>query len=238
MLILAIDTSTELGTVALVREGRALAEVSARVRARHGEVLLPHVQHVLELAQHTVADLDLIAVGLGPGSFTGCRIGVSTAKGLALAADKPIRGVVSLRAVARAVPGPGAVIAPLFDAHKGEIYAAAYRPGTSDLEEVVAPFHAEPAQVAAVILQATRGETLLLSGDGFRRYEEELTRELPAAEALPPSFDVPRASFVAEEALERFERDGPSDLAELEPLYLRPSDAKLPEKRLKIEPTS
>src|SRR3954447_24654475 len=126
MRILALDTSTYLGTVAVVQHGELPAEWSALVRASHGETLLPHVERALELSRLTLAELDLIAVGIGPGSFTGVRIGVATAKGLALAEQKPIVGVTSLRALARGLGVGAGLRVPVVDAHKGEVYTAAY----------------------------------------------------------------------------------------------------------------
>ena len=79
MKTLAIDTSTNLGSVALLRDGTIAAEVAGMVRARHGETLLPHVEHVMAVAGEEIGDIDLIAVGIGPGSFTGLRVGVATA---------------------------------------------------------------------------------------------------------------------------------------------------------------
>jgi tRNA threonylcarbamoyladenosine biosynthesis protein TsaB len=234
MLILAIDTSTDLGSVALTDAGTVLVEISASVRARHGEVLLPHVEHALGLAGRSMADLDLIAVGVGPGSFTGCRIGVATAKGLALASDTPLRGVVSLRAAAAAVRAP-ALVAPLFDAHKGEVFAALYQTESAGPQEILAPFHAVPTAVAQALREAAVGDRRVhLFGGGLRRYESDFRRDLPSAEHLARSLDGPRASLIAEAGARLFEREGPSPLEELEPLYLRPSDAKLPAKALKV----
>jgi tRNA threonylcarbamoyladenosine biosynthesis protein TsaB len=230
MLVLALDTSTFLGTVAVLRDGTLLSELSASVRASHGETLLPHVERALTLAGVSLGQVDLLAVGIGPGSFTGVRIGVATAKGLALAEGKPLVGVTSLRALARGI-GPGSGLAvPLLDAHKGEVYAAAYAlGGQGELLEVVAPFHAEPAVAAGRLRLAAGDQTLWLAGDGLDRHGSALLDPLGERVVRAPRFsDVPRAACLAHEGELMFMRTGPSDLARLEPMYLRPSDAKLP----------
>jgi tRNA threonylcarbamoyladenosine biosynthesis protein TsaB len=230
MLVLALDTSTFLGTVAVLRDGALLSEISASVRASHGETLLPHVQRALELAQVRLADIELFGVGIGPGSFTGVRIGVATAKGLALAERKPLVGVTSLRALAAGMGFGAGLAVPALDAHKGELYCAAYARATGgELVERVAPFHAPPAQAAERLRSVAPGETLWLSGDGLARYGEAFLAPLGAAVVRAPRFaDTPRAACLADEALRVYQRDGAADLARLEPMYLRPSDAKLP----------
>ncbi|HEX6244097.1 MAG TPA: tRNA (adenosine(37)-N6)-threonylcarbamoyltransferase complex dimerization subunit type 1 TsaB [Polyangiales bacterium] len=224
-----MDTSTFVGTVGVLRDGELLAEWSASVRASHGETLLPHVARVLELAQLSMAEIDALAVGIGPGSFTGVRIGVATAKGLALAQGVPLVGVTSLRVLARGLLGEAGLRVVLVDAYKGEVYAAAYALADSGaLEERVAPFHAPPLETAQRLLAAAPEGPLWLAGNGLARYPELLPALGARARRAPPLCDVPRAACLAHEAQLQLLQHGPSDLARLEPLYLRPSDAKLP----------
>jgi tRNA threonylcarbamoyladenosine biosynthesis protein TsaB len=232
MLTLALDTSTYVGTVSVTRAGELLAESSTFVRASHGETLLPHVERALTLAGVALREVELFAVGIGPGSFTGVRIGVATVKGLALAEQKPLVGVTSLRVLAAGMAGGAGVLVPLLDAHKGEVYTAAYeRDEAGELREVLAPFHAAPAAAADLIAAQTSGR-LWLAGNGLARYDSVVLEHFGARAArLPPHSDVPRAACLAHEAELAFRRHGPSDLARLEPLYLRPSDAKLPAPR-------
>lgn len=216
-----MDTSTELGSVAVVEDGELRAEVSARVRAKHGETLLPLIQQALAHASIERGAIDLLAVGIGPGSFTGTRIGVATAKGLAIALDRPLIGVVSLTAIARAAPGRW--IAPVVDAHKGEVYLSVFERGV----ERLAPLHAPPAEAAARARAVAGDEPLVVCGSGVRRYPELADLLAPCA-ILPAIWDAPRAAVLALEAEARFRERGPDDRAALEPLYVRPSDAKLP----------
>ena len=217
MRVLSIDTSTDLGAVACVEAGVLRAELSASVRARHGERLFAMLEQVLDHAGWARADIDLVACGLGPGSFTGTRVGVAAAKGLALALDRPIRGVGSL--VALALGAPGALLAPVADAHQGEVFLAVYERTAAGLLERLAPLHAAP-DAALAALAPFAGATIF--GAGARRYPHVLSP------ALPPIHDAPRAALIAIEAQARFAAEGPHDLAALEPLYVRPSDAKVP----------
>ncbi|MBZ0121543.1 MAG: tRNA (adenosine(37)-N6)-threonylcarbamoyltransferase complex dimerization subunit type 1 TsaB [Sandaracinaceae bacterium] len=223
--VLALDTSTEVGSVAVLVDGAVAAEAHALVRARHGETWSVLVEQVLAWARLSARDLDLIGVGIGPGSFTGTRVGVAAAKGLAISIGCPLAGVVSLRALARGAPGDR--IACVVDAHKGEVYAAAYEREGARLIERIAPFHATP-EVASARL---RDVASIAVGSGLRRYPELGLPELGLC-CAEPIFDVPRGGLIALEALERWRGERNDERATLEPLYVRPSDAVLPERPL------
>lgn len=213
------------------------------VDARHGEVLLPRIEQMLSAAGCALSDVDVFAVGIGPGSFTGTRIGVATMKGLAIANDKPLRGVVSLEALAMAVGAKDQPVVAVVDAFKGEIYAAGYVVTEVGLECWSQPSHAAPEPLSVRVASQGRSlhdAPLLLCGDGLTKHGEAVTQTLvgqwPAkVHVLPPVFAQPRASFVALRAYTLMQTEGPSDLLALEPLYLRPSDAKLPATPLKVE---
>lgn len=229
MRLLVLDTSTFVGTVAVVNDGELLAEWSASVRASHGETLLPQVARVLELSGLSLNDIELFGVGIGPGSFTGVRIGVATAKGLALAQRRPLVGITSLRTIARGMPSGRGLSVPVIDAHKGEVYCAGYELVSGELEQRVAPFHAPPGEAASRLSEAAGEEPLCIAGNGLTRYGAAFTDALRASWLRAPRFcDVPRAACLAHEAQRELDSAGPSDLATLEPMYLRPSDAKLP----------
>lgn len=240
MKVLAIDTSTAVTAVA-VRDGdRLRAEDNAKTEQRHGDVLLPRVQAVLAAAALQLAEIDLLAVGVGPGAFTGLRVGLATVKGLGFALQKPVRGVSSPEAIASAALERAPQVVVLLDAFKGEVYAAVYRrePGDASEAAAAAPlFHASPAEAAArasALLDPTAAA--LVCGDGARRYEADIVAVLGARAALaPPELDTPQGSWVARLALRDFGRHGPSDLASLEPTYVRDSDARLPDRPLAVE---
>lgn len=138
MLILAVDTSTTHGSVALLENTKLLVEVNSVSNLTHSERLLPAVDLALRQKKVTIKDLDAFAVSVGPGSFTGIRIGLSTMKSFALASGKPIAPVSTLKALALKLKFPhNRLLAPLLDARKGEVYAALFEAKNAQLTEIV-----------------------------------------------------------------------------------------------------
>ena len=231
MRVLALDTSTPTCAVAVIDGERVLAQDDRPTEGRHGEVLLPRVRDVLAAAGLLPADLALIAVGSGPGSFTGLRIGLASAKGLALALSVPLRAVCSLRALAAGLPvRPGSLRAAALDAGKGEVFVAAFDGEDPLNPPLLPPLRATPEQAAsrlsALLAPGIRG--LLLCGPGARRYPALGTLQATGAQLVDPALDVPAGRNVAQLALALYRAEGPSDLATLAPNYLRGSDARLP----------
>jgi tRNA threonylcarbamoyladenosine biosynthesis protein TsaB len=238
--VLAIDTSTSITAVAVTEGGRVLAEDNAPSEQRHGDVVLPRVQAVLAAASLQLADIELLAVGIGPGSFTGLRVGLATVKGLAFALQKPLRGVSSLEVIASAALEHAQQAAVLIDAFKSEVYAGVFQRGADgQVEERLPLFHASPAEAAARVLeQLDPVAGAIACGDAIRRYATEIQPVLCAGARIvvaASELDSPRGAFVARLALRDFARLGPSDLAALEPAYVRGSDAKLPDRPLVVE---
>jgi tRNA threonylcarbamoyladenosine biosynthesis protein TsaB len=193
MLMLAFDTATEVATSALVDDGEVLAERSSRART-----LLEDVDALLRQGGANARDLDALAVGIGPGSFTGVRIGLATARGLALALELPGAGVSTLAALGAGAPGA----IPVVDARRREVFALV---------------DGEPSVLAPADLTFEPGTVCV--GDGARRYRELLEA---GGAVVPPDDDerhLPRARFHAALAGAL----GPVD--EIEPLYLRLPDA-------------
>jgi tRNA threonylcarbamoyladenosine biosynthesis protein TsaB len=192
MLILAFDTATDVATSALVSDGEVLGE-----RVSRAVTLLEDVDALVRQAGARTGDIEAIAVGIGPGSFTGVRVGLATARGLALALDVPVAGVSTLDALAAGAPGA----LPVVDARRREVFVL------QEELRVVAPSDLEFAPGTICI------------GSGAVRYRQVL--EAAGAE-IPPDQDerhLPRARFHAQLA-----RDfGPAEL--VEPLYLRIPDA-------------
>lgn len=217
MRILALDTATQLGTVALLEERSVgellvLADASASVDSRHGETLLPHLTDVLARGGLKPKDLTMIAVGIGPGSFTGVRVGLATAKGLALALKIPLVGISTLDVVA-AGAGDHPSLLVLLDAKKGEVFGAHYEHRL----RVGEPFHGPPAKIEA--------DAVTLVGAGVR----DPSFLVPdGATLLDPALDTPSATVLGRLALAQLRRVGPSDLATLVPLYVRSADAVIP----------
>jgi tRNA threonylcarbamoyladenosine biosynthesis protein TsaB len=236
MRILAIDTSSPISAVSLVDGARIVAEDQLGSENRHAENLLPCIQRQLGAAAWTLSSIDLIAVGVGPGSFTGLRVGLATAKGLALATGIPVRGVSSLSVLARAALEQSELALIAIDAGRGELFGGAYRgraghPLTIVLREQLALPDAFAGEAAARGLGAAA-----ICGSGARRYQSQLAAALGEnLRCCEPLLDLPQGHHVALEARIGFEREGASALDRLEPIYMRPSDAKLPERPLSLD---
>ncbi len=227
MRVLAVDTATDTGCVAVVQDGIVLAEIAARVSAAHGETLVPHVERALASAGIAAKDLDLLAVGLGPGSFTGVRIGVATIEGLAIALDRPVVGVRTSRVIARAGFGTLRVVAS--DAKKSEVFASAFEASaTGALEVRIDDVHGAPEDVGARFRAALGDGPLVVLGTAIRT-QPGFVRALGGSVVCAPAvLEQPRASILALEATEAFAARGADDLTKLEPAYVRGADVTLP----------
>jgi tRNA threonylcarbamoyladenosine biosynthesis protein TsaB len=236
MRILAIDTSSPISAVCLVDGERVVAEDQIGGENRHAENLLPRIQSQLGAAGWTLSAIDLIGVGIGPGSFTGLRVGLATAKGLALATGIPVRGVSSLSVLARAALEHSELALIAIDAGRGELFGGAYRGGAGHPLAIVLPEHLALPEAFAREAAARGLGAASICGSGARRYRTEFAAALGAnLHCCEPRLDLPQGRHVALEARIGFEREGASVLARLEPIYMRPSDAKLPDRPLSLE---
>jgi tRNA threonylcarbamoyladenosine biosynthesis protein TsaB len=234
--VLAFDTSAQITSLAICH-GRAgvLVEQHEVADNRHAETLLPNLKAMLEAAHWTLAQIDVIGVGVGPGSFTGVRVGVATAKGLGLALQKPVIPVVSLDALAHEALGvtDSPRIAALLDAFKGELFCAVFSRQGTELQYERAPFHARPELVREALAAMSGSEPLALVGAGVERYAE-LLADAPSHWHAHNAISAPRASVVAKLAAARFARGDIPELSSVAPVYLRDSDAQLPKVPLRI----
>jgi tRNA threonylcarbamoyladenosine biosynthesis protein TsaB len=224
--ILALDTSTLTGSVALIDDGVVLAESVARVRATHSEQLLPLVDEVLARAGLTLSAIDRLAVGIGPGSFTGVRIAVATAKGLHLASGVALYGVSSLDALVASAWGVRGPVLSALDARRGELYAALYVVGDAGRRNVFAATHGAAQPLGARVLEHCADGRITVVGDLSETDFAALTAVAPDRFVRAPRvFEAPLARVIAWEV---FEGRATLDEGALEPLYVRGSDAKLP----------
>jgi tRNA threonylcarbamoyladenosine biosynthesis protein TsaB len=224
--ILTIDTSSNCSSVALSDGPSLLGEcILGEDRCASGR-LLDSISKLLAAAGLVPDDLDAFAVSLGPGSFTGVRVGIATVKGLAIATGKPVVGFSSLAMLAMNFPFSAAQVAPMFDARKSEVYAALYRCGS--LPELVSPDAVvAPAQFLAAIDRPT-----LCVGEGALRYRDLICSTLGDLALFPPwHANLPRASAGAVIALDAALKGNFTPLAQLNPTYLRASEAELAKRR-------
>lgn len=221
--LLTIQTATPAGSVALTHGERLLGELHLDVRRTHGSWLLPAIGQLLGAAGLDAAELDAFAVTIGPGSFTGLRVGLATAKGLAIATGRPLVGVSTLQALAMQAPHAALPVCALLDARKGEVYAGLFRQDAGLPEPLAAETVAAPERVLAGL----SGPTLFV-GDGAAAYRPLILRHLgEAARFLPAAYDPPRAAHAAVLAARCFAAGAAVPPAALNPLYLRPSEAEL-----------
>lgn len=222
-LLLTIDTSTRAGSLALTRGEEVLEEFFARHPGTHSDWLLPELQKVLERRSCRVDDLAAIAVVVGPGSFTGLRVGLATAKGLAMAAALPMVGVSSLATVAAALP-PGSVpVCALLDARKQEVYA-----GLFDVRGDVPVPLAEECVLPPERLAGSLPDPVCLVGDGALVYRDLLAGSGGAGLTFAPdALAPPRAVVAARLARERLKRGETLAPAGILPRYIRPSEAEI-----------
>ncbi|HNR32265.1 MAG TPA: tRNA (adenosine(37)-N6)-threonylcarbamoyltransferase complex dimerization subunit type 1 TsaB [Candidatus Hydrogenedentes bacterium] len=221
--ILATDTSTAVSAVALWRDGAVLAETLSECGRRHSERLLIAVRWAFEEARLELRDVDALAVSIGPGSFTGLRIGVAAWKGLALGMDRPLIAVPTLDAMTRLGLFHDVTVCPLLDARMGEVYGAIYRFAGTEREKLT------PDRVCAVetLLDSLPEGPAWFLGDGAALYRERIERRAPQAHFASGPCAVPRASAVAEEAALLWKRGIATDPAQAAPLYLRQSQAEI-----------
>lgn len=230
MITLALDTATRDTAVALLDGERLLAEAREPSRS-HSKTLLPIIDRLVGEAGLEREQLEGLAVGAGPGSFTGVRIGLTVAKTLAYAGGLSLVGVSTLRALAENGRGLAEVVCPAIDALKGEVYAACYRLDGAGQIELDPPAARAPEAWAASL--AANHKRFLVLGSGFTRYRQVFEDVLGSGLIEPEGGDVHRmsAASLGRLARPRLEQGPHDDPATLEPTYCRLSEAELARRR-------
>jgi tRNA threonylcarbamoyladenosine biosynthesis protein TsaB len=227
--VLGLDTASARGSIALARPGEILAQAALEERAWHARDLVIRIDGLLREAGLTAHDLAGIGVAVGPGSFTGVRIGMATAKGLAYSLDIGLAGLSTLEALARATLGsmispPLGAICPAIQAGRGEVYAALFRTERGELVREVPDRSWRPVDLARALPPGT-----LLVGDGAGpvleavRVEGRSAEPHPSTPALAPAIALWTCRAVPEGTVYRPGTLGPN--------YVRPADAEAPRRR-------
>jgi len=226
MRILAVDTATESCSVAIVDSGNPVVELTHSHGLTHTRRLMPMIDRVLDDCGLSIDDMEGLAVTLGPGSFTGLRIGLSTVKGLAFADSKPVAGVNALDVLARQFPFAGCRICAMIDARKNEVYAAEYQWCQSGPVTLRKARAATPETVLAEM--AALHTPCLYVGNGARRYKDRIAAiQGRHARFCPDGQSVIRAAVIGIMAQEVFDARRDIPLSDLTPLYIRASDAEM-----------
>jgi tRNA threonylcarbamoyladenosine biosynthesis protein TsaB len=229
VLVLGVDTSTLTTGVALLGDGRVLAEQSldgARPKSESLIVIIDRMLHALDL---TIQQVDALAVTIGPGSFTGLRVGLATVKGLAVATSKPIVAVSTLDALAMSCPWSCYPVCPMLDARKGEVYASLCRTDHGHIEHVLPQQAVRPREL---LVQLT-GDTVFV-GSGVEAYRPLIVEMMAErVHLVHPNPTAPRPSSVAALGANKLACGEVEDVAWLEPRYLRLSEAEAKSKTRK-----
>jgi tRNA threonylcarbamoyl adenosine modification protein YeaZ len=214
---LAIDTSTDMASLAVVQDGQVLAELTWHCQRSHTTELLSQLTHLLHDAGADLQSASGVIVARGPGSYNGLRVGISTAKGLALSLGIPIVGIGTLEAAAYQHADTGLPVCPISNAGRGEIAAAMYQKKATGWHQLIGEHLTTVDALWPLITSRT-----VFCGELADSAVTELRKRLKQMAVIPPpAARVRRASFLAELGLERLRAGQCDDLATLQPLYLR-----------------
>ena len=216
MKILGVDTSTPIGSVGLIDGENFVGEHSLNIEKAHSSRLMPAIDQILSWANLTVQELDACAVGVGPGSFTGVRIGVGAVKTLCYAIRKPIVGVSTLAAIADNLRYTNGLICPILDARRNEIYGAIFHGGERlerKSDDLCVPMEAFLDRVS---------DPAVFVGDGLRRYTDAILNRFGKNVIFASAtFNAPRGSNIARLGYERLLSGHSDDYFSLTPNYVR-----------------
>ena len=225
MKILGIDSSGLVATVAIMVDGMLVGEYTIHNKKTHSQTLLPMIDEMMEMAQVDIDEVDCVAISEGPGSFTGLRIGASTAKGIAWTLGVPIVPVSSLMGLAANVLEKGKVVCPIMDARRNQVYYGIYRINDGIPEVLKEPDVAPIEEAVEEVGKFTDNPVFL--GDGVPVYEDKIVEMLgEKAEFVRKSRRYQSAVSIVELAEELYDAGKYVDAGEFAPIYLRKSQAE------------
>jgi len=240
MKILAIETSTLLGGIAILDDASGLiAEVKLNVQSTHSERLMPEIAHALEKASLLPDDIDAFAVSIGPGSFTGLRIGLSTVKGFSYATGKPIVAVPTLEALSWNFAYCRYPVCTMLDARKKEVYAAVFQWEGEGFRRMIDEMSVKVDNLLEKIMDNNPpfgkwgergfiGERVLFIGEGALLYREKIVKVMGERALFPPANKmIPSPANVAYLGLQKAVRGEFSEPVSLVPFYVRKSEAEI-----------
>ncbi|MBI3377547.1 MAG: tRNA (adenosine(37)-N6)-threonylcarbamoyltransferase complex dimerization subunit type 1 TsaB [Nitrospirae bacterium] len=228
MKILAIDTSTMLGGIAILDESLLIAESRLNVRSTHSERLMTEIERCLKQSGIKISDIDVFAVATGPGSFTGLRIGVSTVKGFSYATGKQIVSVPTLEALAWNFPYSKYPVCTMLDARKKEVYAALFKWEGENFTRLINETSAKPEEFACDVLRVTHDDKFIFAGEGAALYRDKIIEAMgEKAIFASPEKTVPSPANVAVLGLKKAKAGEFSEPISLTPMYIRKSEAEV-----------
>lgn len=225
MKILGIDSSGMVASAAIIADDILVSEFTVNNKQTHSQTLLPMIDQVVRMSGLELAEMDAIAVAAGPGSFTGLRIGASTAKGLGLALDKPIVSVPTLEGMAYRLTGTAGLICPIMDARRNQVYTGIYRCVSGCLEIVSGQKAVDIREIIQELAEYREPVTFL--GDGVPIYREIIAQVYTGECHFAPAH-LSRQSAAAVAALGQlyYQQGKVENAEEHKPVYLRKSQAE------------
>ncbi|MDI3480955.1 MAG: tRNA threonylcarbamoyladenosine biosynthesis protein TsaB [Tepidanaerobacteraceae bacterium] len=231
MYILGIDTSSMVATAAVMSPDKLMAEYIVNNKKNHSEKMMQVVDRVLQDSGISLADLDVVAVAVGPGSFTGIRIGMACAEGMAHALEKPMVGINTLDGLAYNLMGETRLICPVMDAQRGQVYTCFYRWEGGKLKKL-SEYEVIKAKDLLARLSSRKEQTVVL-GDGLTvlaRATDDGGQKVWGVDSLiaaaHPALSMPRASSIAAAALDEYARGKIDTCYTIKPFYIRRSHAE------------
>lgn len=232
---LGIDTSSLVSSVALMDDSHILGELTIQAGLTHSEQLVPQIDMLLTASQVNKDMLQGIVVSMGPGSFTGLRIGMGTAKAMAYALHIPLYGVMTMDSLARNISYTDRTICTVIDAQKKHVYAAIYKYKDNELICEEQPFVVEAAKLVDLFKESK--EQVLFLGDGVKRIGKLLDESIPNAIIVDIEQQIPKASSLLLSARILIDKGQVSNPMDMVPYYIRRSEAEvLWEERHKDDP--
>lgn len=222
MKILALDSSATIGTVALCEDDKLICEITVNTGNTHSETLLPTVEQVLKLTDTSIDEIDLLSCSVGPGSFTGVRIGVATVKGLAFGKNKKCVGISTLDSLAQNISCFDGILCPVMDARRDHVYNALYE-CTDGVITRLCPDRLISVEELDCEL-ASLDRKIYLSGDGYGLCKREFVKA--QTQTTPERLRLESGYSTAVCAVRKYENGEAVSDFELAPVYLRPSQAE------------
>lgn len=223
MIVLSVDSSSKVATVALMKDGSLIGEITLNDKKEHSVILMNIITQLLQINNLTIDDIDGYVVSKGPGSFTGLRIGMATIKGLSFGSNKPYVSVSSLDALAFSVSSFDGIICPIMDALRNSVYTSLYRNSNGKLERLMDYCALDIDELIEII--KSKNEKVIFIGDGLEKNKDYLLEKCPDCAFPPNHLNLVRASSLGElgsELLKNGEFDDPNST----PFYLKKSQAE------------
>lgn len=232
MIVLSIDSSSKVATVAILKDDVLLGEYILNDKREHSVILMPLIENLLKECNLSIDDIDGYVVSKGPGSFTGLRIGMATIKGMSFGNNKPYISISSLDALAYNLISFNGIICPIMDALKENVYTALYKNNNDSLEKIMDYTALDIDEL--VNLLKDKNEEVIFVGDGLYKHKKYICDNFPKAHFAPVHLNIIRASSLGELGLNLL-KNGICDDSNSAPIYLKKPQAERElERRLKV----